>query len=119
MFARKRANQETVAFSVERRAGDVDGCVRLVLHGELDIASQDMLTAALDAEVRAGNGVIVVLDHLAYLDSAGMSALLVGRARSLRAGLHFAVTPGMGNVRHVLDITGVLEQLCGAGIDGV
>jgi anti-sigma B factor antagonist len=100
-------------FGIERRT-EVDGTARLILRGELDVATQGELREALLAEQRSGTAVVVVLDQLDYLDSAGIGELVVGRERARRGGRRFAVTPGTGNVRRVLWISGVLDQLCGA-----
>jgi anti-anti-sigma factor len=99
-------------FTIERRS-DPDGATRLILRGELDLAGQGDLRDALLAEQRAGAGVVVVLDQLDYLDSAGIGELLDGRRRATARGRRFSVTPGVGNVRRVLWISGVLGQLCG------
>jgi anti-anti-sigma factor len=110
----RRKNHSKAArrhFRIERHV-EPDGEVRLVLHGELDIAAQEPLRAALLAEEEAGSRIVVVLDDLEYLDSAGIAVLLAGLRRARARQQHFRVTPGMGNVRHVLDITGVLGELC-------
>jgi anti-anti-sigma factor len=100
-------------FAIERRR-EVDGTARLILHGALDVATQGDLREALLAEQRSGTGVVVVLDQLDYLDSAGIGELVHGCERARRGGRRFAVTPGTGNVRRVLWISGVLGHLCGA-----
>ena len=100
-------------FAIERRPSD-DGAVRLVLHGELDVASCDRLRAAIEAEEPSGRPIVVVLDDLEYLDSAGVGILLSALRRAQREGRRFRVTPGLGNARHVLDVVGLLDELCGA-----
>jgi anti-sigma B factor antagonist len=99
------------SFSIERRS-EADGTARLILRGELDMATQGDLREALLAEQRAGSAVVVVLDQLDYLDSAGIGELVEGSERARTAGRHFAVTPGTGNVRRVLWISGLLSHLC-------
>ena len=71
----------------------------------------------LRAEQRSGAGVVVVLDQLDYLDSAGIGELVESCDRARADGRRFAVTPGSGNVRRVLWISGVLSRLCDAGTD--
>jgi anti-anti-sigma factor len=100
-------------FDIERRR-DVDGTARLILRGELDLAGQRDLREALLAEQRSGSAVVVVLDQLDYLDSAGIGELVESSERARADGRRFAVTPGMGNVRRVLWISGVLGRLCDA-----
>jgi anti-anti-sigma factor len=100
-------------FDIERRR-DLDGSARLILRGELDLGTLGDLREALLAEQRSSTGVVVVLDQLEYLDSAGIGELVESCERARRGGRHFAVTPGTGNVRRVLWISGVLDHLCGA-----
>ena len=106
------AHRDGRNFDIERRS-EADGTARLILRGELDLATQGDLREALLAEQRAGTAVVVVLDQLDYLDSAGIGELVEGCERARRAGRDFAVTPGTGNVRRVLWISGFLSQLCG------
>jgi anti-anti-sigma factor len=105
--------QGVTNFGIERHS-ERDGTARLILRGELDLATQGDLREALVAEHRAGTAVVVVLDQLDYLDSAGIGELVEGCDRARRAGRDFAVTPGTGNVRRVLWISGFLTHLCGA-----
>jgi anti-sigma B factor antagonist len=100
-------------FGIERYSEGA-GAARLILRGELDLATQGDLREALLAEHRAGTAVVVVLDQLDYLDSAGIGELVEGCDRARRGGRDFAVTPGTGNVRRVLWISGFLNHLCGA-----
>lgn len=101
---------ERAGFGIERRRGR-DGTVRLILGGELDVVSRDALHAALVAEERAGTAVVVVLDQLDYIDSAGIAELLRAGEHAARSGRRFAVTPGSVNVARVLQISGALERL--------
>jgi anti-anti-sigma factor len=100
-------------FGIERRT-EGDGTARLILYGELDLATQGDLREALMAEQRSGTAVVVVLDQLDYLDSAGIGELVEARERASKRGQRFAVTPGGANVRRVLWISGVLDHLCSA-----
>jgi anti-anti-sigma factor len=105
-------------FGIERRT-EADGTARLILRGELDLATQADLREALLAEQRAGTSVVVVLDQLEYLDSAGIGELVDGCERARSGGRRFAVTPGTGDVRRVLLISGVLGRLCGRSELGI
>lgn len=98
-------------FAIERQI-DADGTMRLILRGELDVLTRADLHAALQAEERAGTAIVVVLDQLDYLDSAGISELMRASTAARSAGRRFAVTSGTGNARHVLWIAGVLGELC-------
>jgi anti-sigma B factor antagonist len=113
---RSNGRGDEAGFAIERRS-DPDGTARLILRGELDLASKSDLRDALVAEQRAGTAVIVVLDQLDYLDSAGIGELVKASHCARRVGRPFVVTPGTGNVRRVLRISGALSELSGAGRD--
>jgi anti-anti-sigma factor len=113
---RPQAGPEGRHFGIERRR-DADGTARLILHGELDLAGQEELRQALLAEQRSGAPVVVVLDQLEYLDSAGIGELVEGCDQARADGRRFTVTPGSGNVRRVLWIAGVLSRLCAAATE--
>jgi anti-anti-sigma factor len=98
-------------FGIERHR-EADGTARLILHGELDLAGQEELRQALMAEQQSGAAVVVVLDQLDYLDSAGIGELVESCDQARADGRRFTVTPGSGNVRRVLWISGVLSRLC-------
>lgn len=51
------------------------GSLRLVLGGELDIASADDLTTAVEALIEPGMELVLDLDGLTFADSAGVHAL--------------------------------------------
>jgi anti-anti-sigma factor len=96
--------------AIERRR-DADGTVRLILTGALDTAGCGRLCGGLMAERHVSTGVVVVLDQLEYIDSAGVAELLRAGELATRDGRYFAVTPGSANVACVLRITGALDQL--------
>ena len=108
--SRRPEGIEDAGFSVERR--DEGGTIRLILHGELDLGSERTLRDELLRAERCSAELVVVLDQLDYLDSAGIGELLQSCRRARRGGGRFSVTPGAGNVRRVLWISGVLNELC-------
>ena len=78
----------------------------VALRGELDMGSADGLADAL-VEV-AGPTVVVDLSDLTFLDSAGISALVVARNRILTNGRgQLVVTRPAEIVRKALDIVGL------------
>jgi anti-sigma B factor antagonist len=108
--ARRSEGLKKARFNVERRQeGDT---TRLILHGELDLGGQATLRGALRQAERSGAALVVVLDQLDSLDSAGIGELLQSAQRARRDGRRFSVTPGAGNVRRVLWISGALNELC-------
>jgi anti-sigma B factor antagonist len=78
----------------------------VTLRGELDMASAPDLADAL-VEI-AGSTVVVDLADLAFMDSTGISALVVARNRIVDEGQgQLVVTRPGGIVRKALDIVGL------------
>lgn len=86
--------------------------VRLLLCGEIDLASRSCLLGALRSAIRRTTGVLEVdLHEVTFLDCAGVGALVEGCQVAARAGLTLNVTHAYGIVRTVLDLGGVLSLL--------
>jgi anti-sigma B factor antagonist len=84
------------------------GNVHIVrLSGELDIATVDGLTDRL-IEI-AGSTVVVDLAELSFMDSTGLSALVVAKNRMESDGDVLMLTRPRPNVRRVLEITGLAD----------
>jgi anti-sigma B factor antagonist len=88
-----------------------DGTVVVRLAGEVDLTVSSQLEAVLtSAPATAGiQQVVVDLDHLRFLDSSGIHALVKGYLAARDAGLHYTVRNATGVVARVLHITGVAE----------
>jgi anti-sigma B factor antagonist len=86
-----------------------DGTTVLTLHGELDLAYADALSARL-AELRDhGEPVLLDLDQLEFIDSSGLRVLLKATQDSEGGDWGFHVTHGS---------EAVLRLLRGAGLEG-
>ncbi|MCU1454151.1 MAG: anti-anti-sigma factor [Acidimicrobiales bacterium] len=78
--------------------------------GEVDAATAPELLAALLGACSPQLTVLEVdMAGVAFLDSAGISALLAGRARAAEHGARFTVSNVQPVVRRVLDVTGLSE----------
>ena len=89
-----------------------DGQHTLLLTGELDIASRPALGAALAEACTDGTTALVLdLRKLTFMDSTGMSALLVAKKLCAEHGCDFCVIPGQARVLRVFAITGLLDRL--------
>jgi anti-sigma B factor antagonist len=85
-----------------------DGITRLGLRGELDMASVGHFDHALADCERDGSKVIVVdLQHLTFMDSSGLRAVLRARARSAENGHDLLVVAGSSRVRTIFEVTGM------------
>jgi anti-anti-sigma factor len=92
------------------------GRLRLVLAGEIDLSSVDVLLRAqgealASAASRRLRGVVVDLDHVTFLDSTGIGALVGGFRQAATAGLSYQLENPRGPVARVLDVAGVLTTL--------
>ncbi|MGH8980793.1 MAG: STAS domain-containing protein [Acidimicrobiales bacterium] len=90
------------SITIGSRAGDDI----VSLRGELDLASAGALHECL-ASVRA-HKVVIDVRRLAFIDAAGMSALVVAHARTTAAGRTLVVRGARDGVRRVLVLGGLV-----------
>jgi anti-sigma B factor antagonist len=99
-------------FSIKTRLeGDA---IIVAISGELDLASTDQLDEAIRyAEQMASvRRIVVDLDELSYLDSAGLSVLLEARRRARDNGNHIRFVPSRHDqVTRLLSLTETSEHL--------
>jgi anti-sigma B factor antagonist len=90
-----------------------DGTVRLLLAGELDLAGRPQLTACIDdlLDESAVTGVVVDLAGLTFIDSTGISGLVVSHNRAQELGKTLSAEGSRGQVREVLELVGVAAFL--------
>jgi len=89
--------------NVKRDAG---GALRIVVRGELDLATAGQLEAALEAP--AEQPVVVDLRGLTFMDSTGVRTLLQATEDSRRDGRDLAfLVPASGDARLTLSETGI------------
>ena len=103
-------SQLRFASSVESRDGVAIAIV--ALDGELDLGVLDVLEEAIGGQADDGSALVLDLSGLAFVDSAGIHALVTAREGLEEGGTRSAlvVAPG-SNVERTLDMTGVLERL--------
>jgi anti-anti-sigma factor len=89
------------------------GSWRLVLSGELDLASADQLEDAIrQAEEGGGLRIVVDLGDLRFMDSTGLAVLLRPQARSREDGQRLSFKPSKHEaVTKLLDLTETKEIL--------
>ena len=85
---------------------------RIVVKGELDLATAPDLLRTLDERIAADRGGTVELDfrRVTFLDSAGLAVLVASQRRARAALGRIIVANEAPNVRRVFEVTG-LEQL--------
>jgi anti-sigma B factor antagonist len=81
-------------------------CVRVIPHGELDLATVAALQAQVD-ELRSDGIAAIVLDlrRLSFMDSTGLRLLLTLDAAARSDGFDFSIVDGEGPVRRLLELT--------------
>jgi anti-sigma B factor antagonist len=82
--------------------------------GELDLASVDALRGPLDHAVTTGHPVVLELDGLTFLDSAGVGLIVQAWEAARRAGVALRCTPGRPAIQRTLQVAG-LEGLLDEG----
>ncbi len=82
----------------------------LVLTGELDLATVDLLEAAL-ATAPGAPSATLDLSELAFMDSSGLRTMLAAHKRAKATGGEVVVICPQGHVRRVLDVSGASEVL--------
>jgi anti-anti-sigma factor len=100
---------ETAAgsLSVAVRTGDAPDVTRLVVAGEIDISTVEVLRTALTAAAEAAAQVHIDLSHVSFCDCAGVNVLLAAR----RAHPATVVIEASPMVRQLFDLTDVTDLL--------
>lgn len=86
---------------------------RIAVSGEIDLATTDELQAALFSAISSNPapGIEVDLAGISFMDCGGLSVLLLARQAATRAGCRLRIIRPQPTVRHVLEITGLLDAL--------
>jgi anti-sigma B factor antagonist len=100
------------AFSVTRH-DDGSGVVVLTVAGDIDEQTEDALTTIIGNAVAEGRLIelIVDLEHVTFLGSCGIRALLIGNDDAIQRGVTLRVRNPTGMTRRVLEITNVIRVL--------
>jgi anti-sigma B factor antagonist len=89
------------------------GLIRVVLSGELDVATAPAVEAQL-MDLEAGDlppRLVLDLTDLRFIDSTGLSLLINADRRGRRAGWRVTIVSGSGAPRRILDTTGLQARL--------
>lgn len=89
-----------------------DGATRVSVVGEVDVSNASELREQVDAVLaEAPAAVTVDLAEVAYIDSTGIGVLVGAATRAAEAHVAFKVANPQANVRRVLGLLGVEQQL--------
>jgi anti-sigma B factor antagonist len=84
----------------------------LVLSGELDLASAPELLVLVVHFCRdRAREIVIDLSKLRFMDSAGLNAILMSQRECRDQGAGFLLTPPVGAVRRVFEMSGMLDEL--------
>ena len=85
--------------------------VRLVVSGELDLATADSLDRRLAALADRKRPVLLDLRPLSFMDSSGIRSLMLARERASGGDWGLRIIPPEGEARDVLRVSGVEDHL--------
>src|ERR687887_144237 len=100
---------EEVRFTVEVAAGPAGPVV--TPRGELDVATQAELRAALERAATAATGGTLTLDlaGLRFIDTSGLRLVLEIAEAARRDGFEFVVLPGAPSIQRPFEVAGVID----------
>lgn len=84
----------------------------LALHGELDLLGAPLLQREIEgAEIESHGIVVLDLEDLQFIDSAGLRVILTAHERAHQNGQELALTRGTEQVQRLFAIAGIGEHL--------
>jgi anti-sigma B factor antagonist len=95
-----------------------DGGRVLAPVGELDMASVDVLNAAVErARDARAPSITIDLRELSFIDSSGLAAIVLAGRLCDTNGLEFSLVPGSPSTQRLFEMTGLLDVLPFRGSD--
>ena len=87
---------------------DEDGTQRIVLSGELDVSTVPAFNKRLSELRHKGfHSIVLDLSGVSFMDSTGLSAVLVAEMHARMRGQRFSVVEGPPHVNELFRLTGV------------
>lgn len=105
------ATQDGLPLSIDTEPVE-EGRVRLIVSGELDIATSPYLRDDLERELLAGQGVELDLSGLSFMDSTGIAVVISAMDQFEAQRCPFELSPALSDqVRRLLSMVGLLSRL--------
>lgn len=97
-------------FNVSIESGS--GLHTVSLSGELDIATADQLTSALDGVTPAsGERLVIDLTAVSFMDSTGLRVLIAANGAASEGGYELFIVTGESPAKRVLELTRMDEHM--------
>ncbi len=85
------------------------------LTGEFDVSAAPEVTSSLEGLTGEAKAIVLDIDSVSFIDSAGLRCILVCEQLCRDAGVGLRLTPGSERVRRVFRVAGLLDRLPAAG----
>jgi anti-sigma B factor antagonist len=94
-----------------QRSRATDGIATVTVHGEIDFANCDELSACIRDAIEEWSPPVVRIElgRAVFFDSTGLGALIEGYKAATDAGARFIVVNPTHTFRRVLDVTGLSD----------
>jgi anti-anti-sigma factor len=91
---------------------------RLVPHAEIDLENAEELSLAITQAIKSADsgGVMMDMSRVTFNDSSAIGVLIGGRRYTESQRVPHIVSNSDGQVRRVLDVTGLVHLLEGGGL---
>lgn len=84
----------------------------IAVEGEIDLATADELSAALDEAISDGSQHVVVdLNQSPFMDSTGLKTLVMAQRRMAEDGRELVLAVGGGPISRLIDVSGVESSI--------
>ena len=102
--------EPTTKPALEVRDSPLSGAAGVMVTGEVDLATAQMLEEAIDHAIRATTGAFVIdLSDVTFMDSSGVNVLMRARALLGREERDVVLICPPGGVLHVLEVIGLVD----------
>jgi anti-anti-sigma factor len=88
-----------------------DGVMAVAVRGEIDLATVSAVEERMRDLRRPGSHLALDLDHVSFMDSAGLRLIVDEHRAAIEGGWRFSLIGGSRNVRNLIDIAGLTPHV--------